>query len=217
MSGTLVCAHRGASAHLPDNSVDAFVSAIAMGADAIETDVRRASDGRLVLAHDPLPAQAPPGLVELGDLVAMAAGRIRLDVELKEPGHEQEVLEALTPRPEGLLVTSFLPEVVAAVRELDPSVRTGLIVGPWDDSADRFARADECGAQVLVPHLDLVDAALREEALRRGRRLVVWTVNERELLERALADPAIGCVITDVPDLALALDRRFPPPTAGSA
>jgi len=217
VSRTLVCGHRGASAHLPDNSVDAFVSAIAMGADAIETDVRRSSDGRLVLAHDPLPAVTPPGLVELADLVEMAAGRIRLDVELKEPGYEQQALDALEPRPEGLLVTSFLPEVIAAVRELDPAVRTGLIVGPWDESPDRFARADECGAEVLVPHIDLVDEALRDEAIRRGRRLVVWTVNERELLQRALADPAIGCVITDVPDLALALDGRFPPPIADPA
>jgi glycerophosphoryl diester phosphodiesterase len=213
---TLVCAHRGASAQLPDNSADAFLAAIAMGADAIETDVRRASDGRLVLAHDPLPDQLPPGLVELAVLVDMAAGRVRLDVELKEPGHEREVLEALTPRPAGLLVTSFLPEVVAAVRALDPEVRTGLIVGPWDESPDRFARADDCGAEVLVPHIGLVDEALREEALRRGSRLVVWTVNGGRDIARALGDPAIGCVITDVPDIALAL-RDGTPPAADTA
>ena len=176
-----------------------------MGADAIETDLWRAPDGRLVLTHDPLPHDVPPGLVELGDLVAMAAGRVRLDVELKEPGYERQVLEALTPRPQGLLVTSFLPEVVAAVGALDATVRTGLILGPWDESADRFARADDCGAQVLVPHIDLVDDALREAALRRRSRLVVWTVNGRAELARVLADPAIGCVITDVPDIAVAV------------
>ena len=205
MRRTLVCAHRGASAYLPDNSVDAFVSAIAMRADAIETDVRRTPDGRLVLAHDPLAAQPSPDLVELGDLVELAAGRIRLDVELKEAGYEQQVLEVLTPRPDGLLVTSFLPEVVAAVRALDPMVRTGLVVGPWDSSPDRFARADECGAEVLLPHVDLLDDALRGEAVRRGRRLAVWTVNDRETLSSLIADPAVGCVITDVPDVALAL------------
>jgi glycerophosphoryl diester phosphodiesterase len=208
---TLICAHRGASAQLPDNSIEAFHSAIAMGADAIETDVRRASDGRLVLAHDALPDDAPPGLVELGELVTMAAGRVRLDVELKEAGHEAEVLEVLVPRPDGLLVTSFLPEVVAAVVAIDATVRTGLIFGPWDESPDRFARADECGAQVLVPHVDLVDDALRAEALRRGSRLVVWTVNDRPTLKRVLADEAIGCVITDVPDVALELAGRTPP------
>jgi glycerophosphoryl diester phosphodiesterase len=206
---TLVCAHRGSSAYLPDNSVDAFVSAIAMGADAIETDVRRTPNGRLVLAHDPLAAQPSPDLVELGDLVELAAGRIRLDIELKEAGYEQEVLEVLTPQPEGLLVTSFLPEVVTAIRGLDPTVRTGLIVGPWDDSPDRFARADDCDAEVLVPHVDLLDDALRDEAVRRRRPLVVWTVNSRDALARLIADPAVGCVITDVPDVALALrDER---------
>ena len=208
--GTLICAHRGASAHLPDNSAEAFHSAIAMGADAIETDVRRTSDGRLVLAHDPLPDDVPPGLVELGELVTMSAGRARLDVELKEAGYEAEVLDALMPRPDGLLVTSFLPEVVAAVVAIDATVRTGLILGPWDESPDRFARADECEAQVLVPHIDLVDDALRAEALRRGSRLVVWTVNDQPTLERVLADEAIGCVITDVPDVALELAGRGP-------
>src|SRR5690348_7556437 len=182
-----------------------------MGADAIETDVRRASDGRLVLAHDPLPDQVPPGLIELGELVVMAAGRVRLDVELKEAGYEAEVLEALMPRPQGLLVTSFLPEVVAAVVAIDANVRTGLILGPWDESPDRFARADECGAQVLVPHVDLVDDALRSEALRLASPLVVWTVNEPPTLERLLEDEAIGCVITDVPDVALELAGRTPP------
>jgi glycerophosphoryl diester phosphodiesterase len=208
---TLICAHRGASAHLPDNSAEAFQLAIAMGADAIETDVRRTPDGSLVLAHDQLPDQVPPGLVELGELVMMAAGRVRLDVELKEAGYEAEVLEALMPRPQGLLVTSFLPEVVAAVVAIDANVRTGLILGPWDESPDRFARAGECGAQVLVPHVDLVDDALRAEALRLGSPLVVWTVNDHPTLERLLADEAIGCVITDVPDVALKLAGRTAP------
>jgi glycerophosphoryl diester phosphodiesterase len=208
VSGPLICAHRGASAYLPDNTVDAFVSAIAMGADVIETDVRRTAQGRLVLAHDPLSQEPSPDLVELADLVSLAEGRIRLDIELKEAGYEAEVLEALTPRPPGLLVSSFLPEVVAAVRAIDPTVRTGLIVGPWDESPDRFARADACGADVLAPHLDLLDDELRGQALERGQPLLVWTVNDRADLARLIADPAVGCVITDVPDVALALCGR---------
>jgi glycerophosphoryl diester phosphodiesterase len=208
VSGPLICAHRGASAYLPDNSVDAFVAAIAMGSDVIETDLRRTAQGRLVLAHDPLSQQPSPDLVELADLVSLAQGRIRLDIELKEAGYEAEVLDALTPRPQGLLVSSFLPEVVAAVRAIDPTVRTGLIVGSWDESADRFARADACGADVLAPHLDLLDDELRRQALERERPLLVWTVNDRADLVRLIADPAVGCVVTDVPDVALRLCGR---------
>jgi glycerophosphoryl diester phosphodiesterase len=46
-----VVAHRGDRAHT-ENTVAAFRSAVHSGADAIETDVRVTSDGRLVLMHD---------------------------------------------------------------------------------------------------------------------------------------------------------------------
>jgi glycerophosphoryl diester phosphodiesterase len=57
---TLICAHRGASAQLPDNSLVAFEAAIAAGADMIEADVRRLADNTLVLSHDPAPAGSTP-------------------------------------------------------------------------------------------------------------------------------------------------------------
>jgi glycerophosphoryl diester phosphodiesterase len=161
----LICAHRGASAHLPDNSREAFLAAIEMGADAIETDVRRDSSGRLVLAHDPVPDGTAGELVELVELVELARGRVRLDVELKEAGWEQVALAQLEPRPAGLLVTSFLPEVIATIRGLDPSVRTGLVAGPRHRSRHLFDQADGCGADLVVPHVTLVDDALRQRAL----------------------------------------------------
>ncbi len=45
-------AHRGASGYAPENTRAAFDLAIAMGADAIETDVRVSVDGHPVLFHD---------------------------------------------------------------------------------------------------------------------------------------------------------------------
>ena len=47
-----VIAHRGASGYAPENTRAAFERAIAMGSDAIETDVQLTVDGRLVLFHD---------------------------------------------------------------------------------------------------------------------------------------------------------------------
>lgn len=47
-----VIAHRGASGYAPENTRAAFARAIAMGSDAIETDVQITADGRLVLMHD---------------------------------------------------------------------------------------------------------------------------------------------------------------------
>ena len=47
-----VAAHRGYSEKYPENTMPAFTAALALGADQIETDVRAASDGQLVLMHD---------------------------------------------------------------------------------------------------------------------------------------------------------------------
>jgi glycerophosphoryl diester phosphodiesterase len=49
----IVCyAHRGARAYAPENTLLAFDLAFDVGADAIECDVQRSSDGQLVIIHD---------------------------------------------------------------------------------------------------------------------------------------------------------------------
>ena len=45
--------HRGAPAHLPENTLEAFERALADGADSLEIDVHPTSDGHFVVAHDP--------------------------------------------------------------------------------------------------------------------------------------------------------------------
>ncbi|MBQ5746829.1 MAG: hypothetical protein IIV81_02705, partial [Clostridia bacterium] len=47
-----VCAHRGFSAVLPENSMLAFGAAVAMGADEIEFDLWQTADGEIVSIHD---------------------------------------------------------------------------------------------------------------------------------------------------------------------
>lgn len=49
---TLVVAHRGASAHAPENTMAAYRLAVEMGADAIELDVHLTRDGQLAVIHD---------------------------------------------------------------------------------------------------------------------------------------------------------------------
>src|SRR5580698_4641499 len=47
-----VWAHRGDSAHAPENTLAAFDKARAAGADGIELDVRLDRDGTVVVFHD---------------------------------------------------------------------------------------------------------------------------------------------------------------------
>lgn len=48
----LIIAHRGASAHAPENTLAAFQMAIDAGCDGLEFDVRLAADGVPVVIHD---------------------------------------------------------------------------------------------------------------------------------------------------------------------
>ncbi len=47
-----IIAHRGSSGTAPENTMFAFKKAVADGADAIETDVRKTKDGVLIIMHD---------------------------------------------------------------------------------------------------------------------------------------------------------------------
>ncbi|HEU4754160.1 MAG TPA: glycerophosphodiester phosphodiesterase family protein [Armatimonadota bacterium] len=51
-SGTVVMVHRGAAAFAPENTLEAYAAAMDYGADGCEVDLRRTSDGVLVLFHD---------------------------------------------------------------------------------------------------------------------------------------------------------------------
>jgi glycerophosphoryl diester phosphodiesterase len=48
----LVFAHRGASAHAPENTLAAFELALTQGAHGIEFDVKLSADGEVVVIHD---------------------------------------------------------------------------------------------------------------------------------------------------------------------
>lgn len=111
---TLIAAHRGSSAHAPENTLSAVLRAVADGADIAEIDVQLAKDGAVVLYHDEsLRAHGlnrRVGELRLGQLAALdigfhfgsgyegetiptlkdvitaARGRIRLNIELKPYG-----------------------------------------------------------------------------------------------------------------------------------
>jgi len=47
-----VCAHRGASASFPENTIPAFAEGVSLGCEMIEFDVRATADGAMVILHD---------------------------------------------------------------------------------------------------------------------------------------------------------------------
>jgi glycerophosphoryl diester phosphodiesterase len=214
----LIVAHRGVWGEFPQNSLPALQAAIDAGCEMAELDVRRTKDGRLVAVHDArvrgtlvsaldhaeLTRRLAPGQAPLlAEMVQLAHGRIRLDVELKEAGYARDVLESLTGLdPAQYVLTSFLDEALAEVRACAAQARAGLLVGPGRGRRLE-ARLAACGASFIGAHAGLARAGLLAWAANRGLESYVWTVNERRALRSLLSDPRVAGVITDRPALAL--------------
>lgn len=78
-SQPLLLAHRGASAHAPENTLAAFRLALEQGADGVELDAKLTADGRVIVIHDPntLRTTGVPAEIKeksLADLRALDAG-----------------------------------------------------------------------------------------------------------------------------------------------
>ncbi len=90
--------HKGADLVTPGNTVESFRAALEAGVDMIEFDVLRMRDGTLVLAHDfDEPKQREVLTLEegLAHFAGEAYAGVELNVDLKVPGYEREVAEAL--------------------------------------------------------------------------------------------------------------------------
>jgi glycerophosphoryl diester phosphodiesterase len=231
---TLVVAHRGASAEATENSLEAFEKAIEIGSDLIEFDVRRTRDDQLIAFHD---ATIGGRLITeltreeihhrtgikpplLNDVLDVTNGRVGLDVELKEDGYTDRVLEAIERRfePDQLVITSFIDSVVAQTKRFAPTIKAGLLVGrgrPPHLLRTRLSelfparRAHACSADFIAMHFRLADLRALPRADRAGVPTYIWTVNDDDRLRRYLTDPRVVAVITDVPRRALELRHEL--------
>lgn len=220
--------HKGADHVAPGNTAESFEAALELGVDMIEFDVMPHRDGSLVLAHDPEDAdgRTPMTLDEgLDHFAAEAYDGIELDVDLKIPGYEREVVEGLRRR--GLigrsLISSTYPQSLVLVRELDADVRRGWsvpraqrdytqhrllklpaygLVGWWRSMlphrAARALRRGECEA--LMVHRLLVTRELVRRIDGAGGQLYVWTVDDADEIAR-LERIGVHAVITNDPRL----------------
>jgi len=134
-------AHRGARAHAPENTIEAFALALRLGATGLESDVWLTQDGVPVLEHDGvvraglrrksfdrMPRSALPAHVpELADLVAACGTDYHLSLDVKDPRAGAVVIHTVREIAPALLPRLWLcdPDVDAltALRPLDPDVK----------------------------------------------------------------------------------------------
>jgi glycerophosphoryl diester phosphodiesterase len=221
--------HKGADLIAPGNTYQSFDAALAAGVDMIEFDVlrERSGDG-LFLAHDydDASSRTPLTLEEgLAHLASDPFTGIELDVDLKLPGYELRVLEALRVHGmlERTLISSHFGLTLATIRAAEPGVRLGWSVprvrnDPFRSRAltlparvlvrigrnglpKRAATAIRAGrCDALMVHWRLVSEALVDAVDTAGGELYVWTVDDLVRL-RELEAMGVTGVITNDPRL----------------
>jgi len=167
------------------------------GADLLEIDIRRTKDGVIVISHD----EPRPGgkHATLDDVLQAAAGRIGLQLDLKEAGYEVELIRSALERlpPEKLVVTTEMEDSIRLIKEQFPQIRAGLTTQRVEPNRADFIALDQQYAS---------DGALAL-AERYGIKVWVWTVDDRRLMERFVNDRRVEGLITNRPDVALKLRR----------
>jgi glycerophosphoryl diester phosphodiesterase len=234
-----VWAHRGDSAHAPENTLLAFERALAAGADGIELDARLDGDGHVVVFHDDqldrltgrrgrieaLAARERAALRVRGEPVPLLADVLALvdtdvNVELKAPvpgragplaAAAARVIRA-SGRADRVLVSSFDPVALLQLHRHLPDVALGyLFHGGQLAPARRGWIGRWLGASTVHPEARLVDAAAVARWHRAGQPVHVWTVNDAAELRR-LAALGVDGVFADDPGAAL---RALAEPAAG--
>ena len=98
-------AHRGARAHAPENTIEAFALARRLGAEALESDVWLSKDGHAILDHDGVVgwrrraiarlhrSHLPDHMPTLDELYEVCGTDFDLSLDLKDAADTEAVLE----------------------------------------------------------------------------------------------------------------------------
>ena len=199
-------AHRGAKAHAPENTIEAFALALKLGVNGLESDVWTTSDGVVVMDHDgvvrqslgrktPISslrrAQLPSHIPTLAEMIERCGTAYHLSLDLKDVESGQGVIDVVREMAPGLLERVWLCapawEKLIPLRgqgaKLVDSTRIARIKeGPERRAATLAAEGIDA---INMHHSDwnggLVTLMHRFELTTFG-----WDMQERHILERGL-------------------------------
>jgi glycerophosphoryl diester phosphodiesterase len=226
MKNPLIIAHRGGSSLARENTIAAFEEAIALQADLIELDVRSTQDGVLIVHHDAAIQEQPIEALSWAEVqqldsevptleaaIACCKGRMRLDVEIKEPEYEAAVVQLLQQHLslDEYVITSFY---LASIRAVKESGKPGTGLGFLMDHETLLALAEEeflgkylqaMGVGFVAPSWQIVDSPVLGKIIPAEMSYWVWTVNDEVTMQKLMDNPRVAAIVTDNPTLGLQL------------
>lgn len=222
-------AHRGARAHAPENTIEAFRLALKLGATGLESDVWLTADGVAVLDHDgsvrtglrrrPIAAvdrsSLPDHIPSLADLYDDCGSGYELSLDVKDPAAAAEVVRVARAAGGDALGRLWLChpswEQVVAWRRLDPDVKlvdstriTKIKEGPERRAATLF----DVGVDAINMHATDWSDGLAALFHRFERYCLGWDAQyERVLIE--LLRMGLDGVYSDHVDRMMAVLEQF--------
>ena len=209
-------AHRGARAHAPENTLEAFELALRLGATGLESDVWLTVDGEAVLDHDgvvrrglrkvPISGlrrdELPPHIPTLAELYE-AVGVQELSLDVKDPHAFEEVVRVARAAGDGALGRLWLCHhdwtLVAGWREACPDVRLvdSTFVGYMEGGPERRAAAlAEARIDAVNLHHSEWNGGLTTLFHRFGVLCFGWDAQHERILD-ALLEAGIDAVYSD--------------------
>jgi glycerophosphoryl diester phosphodiesterase len=168
--------HRGCGRGIVDghqeNTLSSFLAAVELGIDWVEVDVRRTSDDRLVVAHNPATADGvfyaditgTGDALDLETLLEVLPPSVGVDFDVKSSMEDatRSRADSTMGRLAGVvrreaarrptLISSFDAGALDIARELAPEVPRGLLTWLEFPIGQAVAMAGHLDVQVLAPH-----------------------------------------------------------------
>jgi len=221
-------AHRGASEYCPENTMMSFYMGMQMGANGIETDVRKTKDGVLVLFHDGtlervtgesgsvadytyeelrafsvIKGNLYDKIPTFEDFLAHFAHRdITFAIELKDDGIENEVADLIFKYgiEKKTVVTSFHLDYIQKLKAYAPTLRIGYLTKTTDDEVIHSLLA--IGACEICPRgCDVTPEAVAKWH-RLGFNVRAWGISNQEIM-RSVYDAGVDGMTVNFPDVLL--------------
>ena len=219
-------AHRGASEYAPENTMSAFQLGVQMGANGIETDVRKTKDGVLVLFHDGdftrvigcegciadytyeelMQFRVKNAKTDTEDIIIkfedflryMGFRNLHFAIELKEDlaAETIEMLERFNMK-DKTIITSFQFDYIKHAKELRPDWRVGYLVKEVTDQT--LADLASIGGEQLCPRATLVNADAVAKWHAMGLNVRAWGVSDFDLMKNAY-DCGVDGMTVNFPD-----------------
>ncbi|MGY5876308.1 MAG: glycerophosphodiester phosphodiesterase family protein [Candidatus Thorarchaeota archaeon] len=217
-----IIGHRGASGHAPENTMKSFTLAKDLGATMIELDVHETSDSYLVCIHDwevsrttngegyvgattldelrNLDAGEGEKIPLLEDVLRFCQGQLRVNVELKAPDIEQNVLGVVerVGMLSSVVFTSSNQESLRLLKQISRNAATGIIIVQQPENIVDYAQ--DIGVSTVNPEHVLVSREMIEELHASEILVHPWTVNDEESIKR-LVSIGVDGIISDYPDI----------------